>query len=163
VKAVWVGVSPPSNSRGPISPRTGLGTNVAAASISLSLPATGTECPLREAPVIGNSTVDVLDRVLDKGLSIAGDIRISITEVELRTMRIRMILCSIAKAQRSGATGGSTIVISFRSRAGDSGADDVRKQIEDLARKVALLSAGTDIAPAAGSPPIRRSAASIGP
>src|SRR5437660_269376 len=48
------------------------------------------------------STVDVLDRVLDKGLSIAGDIRISIAEIELLTMRIRMIMCSIAKAQEIG-------------------------------------------------------------
>ena len=48
------------------------------------------------------STIDVLDRVLDKGLSIAGDIRISIAEVELLTMRIRMIMCSIAKAQETG-------------------------------------------------------------
>jgi len=56
----------------------------------------------RSAGHRANSTVDVLDRVLDKGLSLAGDIRISIAEVELLTMRIRMILCSIAKAQEIG-------------------------------------------------------------
>ena len=56
----------------------------------------------RSAGPRASSTVDVLDRVLDKGLSIAGDIRISIAEVELLTMRIRMILCTIAKAQEIG-------------------------------------------------------------
>src|SRR5919109_1437709 len=46
--------------------------------------------------------VDVLDRVLDKGLAIAGDIKISLAEVELLTIRIRLIICSIDKAQEIG-------------------------------------------------------------
>src|SRR3954464_14659198 len=46
--------------------------------------------------------VDVLDRVLDKGLLIAGDIRVSLAEVELLTIRIRLIVCSIDKAQEIG-------------------------------------------------------------
>jgi gas vesicle protein GvpA/GvpJ/GvpM family len=46
--------------------------------------------------------VDVLDRVLDKGLLIAGDIRVSLAEVELLTIRIRLIVCSIDKAQQMG-------------------------------------------------------------
>jgi len=47
----------------------------------------------------GTGLVDLLDRVLDKGLLIAGDIRISLAEVELLTIRIRLIVCSIDKAQ----------------------------------------------------------------
>ncbi|MFL5310454.1 MAG: gas vesicle protein [Myxococcales bacterium] len=46
--------------------------------------------------------VDVLDRVLDKGLVIAGDIKVSLAEVELLTVRIRLIVCSIDKAQEIG-------------------------------------------------------------
>ena len=46
--------------------------------------------------------VDVLDRVLDKGLVIAGDVKISIAEVELLTIRIRLLVCSIDKAQEVG-------------------------------------------------------------
>ncbi|HEY0512952.1 MAG TPA: gas vesicle protein [Thermoanaerobaculia bacterium] len=46
--------------------------------------------------------VDVLDRVLDKGLVIAGDIRISLAEVELITIRIRLLVCSIDKAEQIG-------------------------------------------------------------
>ena len=45
--------------------------------------------------------VDVLDRVLDKGLVIAGDIKISIAEVELLTVRIRLMVCSIACSTRA--------------------------------------------------------------
>src|SRR5437762_6313769 len=46
--------------------------------------------------------VDVLDRVLDKGLVIAGDIKVSLAEVELLTIRIRLIVCSLDKAQEIG-------------------------------------------------------------
>ncbi len=46
--------------------------------------------------------VDVLDRVLDKGLVVAGDVKISLAEVELLTIRIRLIVCSIDKAQEIG-------------------------------------------------------------
>src|SRR5438477_8899835 len=46
--------------------------------------------------------VDVLDRVLDKGLAVAGDIKISLAEVELLTIRVRLIICSIDKAQQIG-------------------------------------------------------------
>ena len=46
--------------------------------------------------------VDVLDRVLDKGLVIAGDIKVSLAEVELLTIRIRLIVCSLDKAEAIG-------------------------------------------------------------
>jgi len=46
--------------------------------------------------------VDVLDRVLDKGLVVAGDIKVSLAEVELLTIRIRLIVCSLDKAMEIG-------------------------------------------------------------
>jgi hypothetical protein len=46
--------------------------------------------------------VDVLDRVLDKGLVVAGDVKISLAEVELLTIRIRLIICSLDKAEQVG-------------------------------------------------------------
>jgi hypothetical protein len=46
--------------------------------------------------------VDILDRVLDKGLVVAGDIRVSLANVELLTIQIRLIVCSIDKAQEIG-------------------------------------------------------------
>lgn len=58
------------------------------------------ELPLRSQRSTG--LVDVLDRVLDKGLVIAGDIRVSLAEVELLTIRIRLIVCSLDKAQEVG-------------------------------------------------------------
>ena len=57
-----------------------------------------------ELPGAHRSTglVDVLDRVLDKGLVIAGDIKVSLAEVELLTIRIRLLVCSIDKAEQIG-------------------------------------------------------------
>src|SRR3954471_20912037 len=46
--------------------------------------------------------LDILDRVLDKGLVIAGDIRVSLANVELLTIRIRLLVCSIDKAEQIG-------------------------------------------------------------
>ena len=46
--------------------------------------------------------VDVLDRTLDKGLVIAGDIKVSLANVELLTLQIRLLVCSIDKAEQIG-------------------------------------------------------------
>ena len=57
---------------------------------------------LPTSPHRGTGLVDVLDRVLDKGLVIAGDIKVSLAEVELLTIRIRLLVCSLDKAQEIG-------------------------------------------------------------
>ncbi len=46
--------------------------------------------------------VDLLDRVLDKGLVVAGDVKISLAEVELLTIRVRLLVCSVDKAEQIG-------------------------------------------------------------
>jgi hypothetical protein len=57
---------------------------------------------LAEAHGRPHGLVDVLDRVLDKGLVVAGDIRISLADIELLTIRIRLLICSIDKAEQIG-------------------------------------------------------------
>ena len=52
------------------------------------------------APAV--SVIDILDRVLDKGLVVAGDISVSLANVELLTIRIRLLVCSIDKAEQIG-------------------------------------------------------------
>jgi hypothetical protein len=82
--------------------------------------------------------VEVLDRVLDKGLLIAGDIRVSLAEVELLTIRIRLIICSIDKAQEIGMDwwrqdphfAGSRDRLSTEN-------DDLKNQIRALERRLA--------------------------
>jgi hypothetical protein len=46
--------------------------------------------------------LDILDRILDKGLVIAGDVRVSLANVELLTIRIRLLICSVDKAEEIG-------------------------------------------------------------
>ena len=58
--------------------------------------------PLGEGHGRSTGLVDVLDRVLDKGLVVAGDIKVSLAEVELLTIRIRLLICSIDKAEQIG-------------------------------------------------------------
>ncbi|HEX9269813.1 MAG TPA: gas vesicle protein [Candidatus Limnocylindria bacterium] len=53
-------------------------------------------------PTPSASIIDVLDRVLDKGLVVAGDITVSLANVELLTIRIRLLVCSIDKAEQIG-------------------------------------------------------------
>jgi len=57
---------------------------------------------LSHEPGRSSGLVDVLDRVLDKGLVVAGDIKVSLAEVELLTIRIRLLICSIDKAEQIG-------------------------------------------------------------
>jgi hypothetical protein len=84
--------------------------------------------------------VDVLDRVLDKGLVVAGDIKISLAEVELLTIRIRIIICSLDKAQQIGLDWWKydTHLAPGRNLVSAEN-EQLRKQIRILERKVASL------------------------
>jgi hypothetical protein len=88
----------------------------------------------------GSGLVDVLDRVLDKGLVIAGDIKISLAEVELLTIRIRLIVCSIDKAEEVGLDWWKHDP-HLGSRRDSLAAENeaLRKQLVALERKVAEL------------------------
>jgi hypothetical protein len=70
--------------------------------------------PLTDGHGRSTGLVDVLDRVLDKGVVVAGDIKVSLAEVELLTIRIRLLICSIDRPSRSVLTGGSSIIICRR-------------------------------------------------
>jgi len=45
---------------------------------------------------------DLLERILDKGIVIAGDIKIKLVDVELLTIQIRLVICSVDKAKEMG-------------------------------------------------------------
>ena len=59
---------------------------------------------MERVPTVAGTTnlIDILDRILDKGLVIAGDIRVSLANVELLTVRIRLLICSVDKAEQIG-------------------------------------------------------------
>ncbi|MDT7800339.1 MAG: hypothetical protein QOI78_3772 [Actinomycetota bacterium] len=49
-----------------------------------------------------DSLADILERVLDKGVVIAGDIGVSVVDVELLTLRIRLFIASAQTAREMG-------------------------------------------------------------
>ncbi|WP_408008759.1 gas vesicle protein GvpJ [Pseudalkalibacillus sp. A8] len=53
-------------------------------------------------PVESHSVVDVLEKILDKGVVIAGDIRVGLADIELLTIKIRLIIASVDKAKEIG-------------------------------------------------------------
>ena len=52
--------------------------------------------------VEGATLADVLERVLDKGVVIAGDIKIKLVDIELLTIQIRLVIASVDKAIEMG-------------------------------------------------------------
>src|SRR5215218_8479025 len=50
----------------------------------------------------GGNLADVLERVLDKGVVIAGDIRVNLLDIELLTIKLRLIVASVDTARRIG-------------------------------------------------------------
>ncbi|MFC4076958.1 gas vesicle protein [Salinithrix halophila] len=55
-----------------------------------------------EHPVQSNNLVEVLEKILDKGVVIAGDIKISLADIELLQIKIRLIVASVDKAKEMG-------------------------------------------------------------
>jgi Gas vesicle protein len=49
-----------------------------------------------------SSLADILERVLDKGIVIAGDIQINLLDIELLTIKLRLLIASVDRAQEMG-------------------------------------------------------------
>jgi hypothetical protein len=64
-------------------------------------PSYGTGSEALAGPVSGN-LADILERVLDKGIVIAGDITINLLDIELLTIKLRLLVASVDKAREMG-------------------------------------------------------------
>ena len=96
--------------------------------------------------------VEVLDRVLDKGLFIGGDIKISLAEVELLTIRIRLIVCSLDKAREIGLDWWMYDRHLSPGRTGGADAARLEQRIADLERRLGAGPAEPGRPPAARPP-----------
>jgi hypothetical protein len=65
-------------------------------------PMPGRRATTLAAPEGGANLADVLERVLDKGIVIAGDIQINLLDIELLTIKLRLIVASVDTARRMG-------------------------------------------------------------
>ncbi|MDX6330363.1 MAG: hypothetical protein QOI83_2746 [Streptomycetaceae bacterium] len=62
---------------------------------------TGAPSPYGQGPSTAN-LADILERVLDKGVVIAGDIQINLLDIELLTIKLRLLIASVDKAKEMG-------------------------------------------------------------
>ncbi len=83
--------------------------------------------------------VDILDKILDKGLVVAGDIKVSLANVELLTIQLRLVICSIDKAEAIGINWwrADRFYSSDTKAIGAAETDALRERIEALERQLA--------------------------
>jgi Gas vesicle protein len=97
--------------------------------------------PLPGRPQTETNLADILERVLDKGIVIAGDIQINLLDIELLTIKLRLLIASVDRAREMGINWweGDTSLQSLPSPQGDDGEDETRKlreRIDELERRL---------------------------
>ena len=78
---------------------------------------------------------DILERVLDKGIVIAGDIKIQIADIDLLTIKIRLLVASVDKALEMGINWWQTDSY-LSSKAQDSEKEERIKKLEEEVHKL---------------------------
>jgi hypothetical protein len=89
-----------------------------------------------------DSLADVLERVLDKGIVIAGDIQVNLLDIELLTIKLRLLVASVDKAKEMGIDwweGDPALTRGAREEVdkGDGDAPQLRRRVEELERRLA--------------------------
>jgi Gas vesicle protein len=93
-------------------------------------------------PSADANLADILERVLDKGIVIAGDIQINLLDIELLTIKLRLLIASVERAQEMGinwwegdpslqAGGGQAKELEAENQ-------DLRRRLEQLERRVGV-------------------------
>ena len=105
---------------------------------------------LAPSPAGPSSLADILERVLDKGIVIAGDIQINLLDIELLTIKIRLLVASVDRAKEMGINwweGDPTLSSSARELEREN--EDLRARLERLEQRVELMPATEDAQAAA--------------
>ncbi len=88
---------------------------------------------------------DILERVLDKGIVIAGDIRIDLLDIELLTIKLRLLVASVDKAQEMGIDWWQhDPALSSNARELEAENADLRKRLERLEQRLGIESGEPD-------------------
>ncbi len=85
---------------------------------------------------------DILERVLDRGLIIAGDIRISLLDIELLTVKLRLLIASVDTARQLGIDWWQHDP--WLSSAAVANGGNGHRQVEEGPRRPQLAAAGDD-------------------
>lgn len=90
-----------------------------------------------------SSLADILERVLDKGIVIAGDIQINLLDIELLTIKLRLLVASVDRAREMGINWWeSDASLSSEARQLEDENRNLRDRLERLEERVGLPSAG---------------------
>ncbi|WP_418960857.1 gas vesicle protein [Streptomyces tritici] len=83
----------------------------------------------------GGNLADILERVLDKGVVIAGDIRVNLLDIELLTIKLRLVVASVERAKEMGIDWWEQDpALSSRARQGELGREneELRRRLREL-------------------------------
>jgi hypothetical protein len=95
--------------------------------------------PTMQHSVATATLADILERVLDKGVVIAGDIKIKLVDIELLTIQIRLMIASVDKAKEMGMDWWML----NRDLCSRAGTDERQDELAELKQRVARLETRT--------------------
>ncbi|MBI5419300.1 MAG: gas vesicle protein [Deltaproteobacteria bacterium] len=92
-----------------------------------------------------SSLADILERVLDKGVVIAGDIKVKLVDIELLTIQIRLVICSVDKAVEMGMDWWKTDPAWSQGRInGNSDLQNLGERLSELEKRLERTRAGAE-------------------
>ncbi len=89
-----------------------------------------------------SSLADILERVLDKGVVVAGDIKVNLADVELLNIKIRLVICSVDKAMEMGINWWQSdplLSSDVRSKELEKENAELKSRLSELEKQVAAL------------------------
>lgn len=92
------------------------------------------------SPIQGDSLADVLERILDKGIVIAGDVSVSLVGIELLTIRLRLLIATVDKARELGINwweGDPRLTMQASTLEAENA--DLNRRLADMERQIATL------------------------
>jgi hypothetical protein len=102
------------------------------------LPSRGT-AGLPGRPTESTNLADILERVLDKGIVIAGDIQINLLDIELLTIKLRLLIASVDRAREMGINWWETDPSLQAMQQGDNGRDELERENRELRQRLERL------------------------
>ncbi len=91
-------------------------------------------------PTESTNLADILERVLDKGIVIAGDIQINLLDIELLTIKLRLLIASVDRAREMGINWWETDPsLQSMEQGGDNGPDELERENKDLRERLERL------------------------
>jgi Gas vesicle protein len=91
-------------------------------------------------PSESTNLADILERVLDKGIVIAGDIQINLLDIELLTIKLRLLIASVDRAREMGINWWETDPsLQAMEQGGGNGPAELERENRDLRERLERL------------------------